>query len=269
MSAPLEAGERIILLDSRGRRYLVRLQAGAEFHYHAGVVPHDLVIGSEEGAVVHSTKGAGLVALRPRLADFVLKMPRGAQVIYPKDLAAMLMYADVGPGTRVLEAGTGSGALTMAAARATGPDGAVVSYELREDFHAKARGNLETFFGKVPAWVDLRLGDVREIASTGERFDRLLLDMPEPWGVLDTAGRTLSPGGIVCAYLPTTGQVQELVDGLTRQRYGQVETFEVLLRTWHVAPRSVRPDHRMVAHTGFITIARSGIPDPGESPTED
>jgi tRNA (adenine57-N1/adenine58-N1)-methyltransferase len=257
----------MILIDSRGRRYLIRLKAGGEFHYHAGVVPHDLVIGSDEGTQVHSTKGAGLVCLRPRLADFVLKMPRGAQVIYPKDLGAIMIYADVAPGTRVLEAGTGSGALTMTAARATGPEGAVVSYELREDHHAKARENLETFFGKIPDWIDLRVGDVAEVASTGERFDRVLLDLPEPGAVLDTAGAALHPGGILCAYLPTTNQTQELVDGLTRRRYGDVETFEVMLRTWHVAPRSVRPDHRMVGHTGFITIARSGIaPPPTEEP---
>jgi tRNA (adenine57-N1/adenine58-N1)-methyltransferase len=265
MSAPFEPGERIMLLDSRGRRYLIRLVAGGEFHYHAGVVPHALIIGREEGSSIQSTKGAGLICLRPRLADFVLKMPRGAQVIYPKDLGAILMYADVAPGTRVLEAGTGSAALTMAAARATGPEGAVVSYELREDHHSKAVDNLETFFGKVPDWVDLRLGDVAQVATTGERFDRLLLDLPEPWGVLDTAGLALDPGGILCAYLPTANQVQELVEGLTRRRFGQVETFEIMLRTWHVTPRSVRPDHRMIGHTGFITIARSGL---GQIPSE-
>jgi tRNA (adenine57-N1/adenine58-N1)-methyltransferase len=262
-----------MLLDSRGRRYLIRLVAGGEFHYHAGVVPHDLVIGSEEGSTIHSTQGAGLVALRPRLADFVLKMPRGAQVIYPKDLGAILMWADVAPGTRVLEAGTGSGALTMALARATGPEGAVVSYELRDDFHATARENLETFFGKVPPWVDLRRGDVREVAATGESFDRLVLDLPEPAAVLATAGETLHAGGILCSYLPTTNQVQELVGALHQHRYGQVETFEVLHRSWHVAPRSVRPDHRMVGHTGFLTIARSGLgtnlPNVDEEPTED
>ncbi len=247
-----------MLLDSRGRRYLIKLQAGGEFHYHAGVVPHDLLLGSDEGTVVHSTKGAGLVCLRPRLADFILKMPRGAQVIYPKDLGAILMYADVAPGTRVLEAGTGSGALTMTAARAVGPEGAVVSYELREDHHIQARENLETFFGKVPDWVELRMGDVRDVPATAERYDRLLLDLPEPWGVLDTAGAALHAGGILCAYLPTTNQVGELVDALTRRRYGHVETFELMLRSWHVAPRSIRPDHRMVGHTGFITIARSG-----------
>ena len=269
MSAPFEPGERIILLDSRGRRYLIRLLTGGQFHYHAGIVPHDLVIGSDEGAAVHSTTGATLVCLRPRLADFVLKMTRGAQVIYPKDLGAILIHADIAPGSRVLEAGTGSGALTMALARATGPEGAVVSYELRDDHHARARENLEQFFGKVPAWVDLRVGDVRDVAGTGESFDRLLLDLPEPWGVLDTAGKALPPGGIVCAYLPTTGQIQELVAALHERRWGQIETFEVLHRSWHVTPRSVRPDHRMVGHTGFLTIARSGLAQAEPERTED
>ena len=246
-------------MDGRGRRYLARLQVGATFHYHGGVVPHDLVIGSEEGATVHSTTGAGLVCLRPGLAEFILKMPRGAQVVYPKDLGSILVYADIAPGARVLEAGTGSGALTMALARATGPEGAVVSYELRQDFHRTAWENLEAFFGKVPAWVHLRLGDVAEVGTTGERFNRLVLDLPEPWTVLPALERALSPAGILCAYLPTTVQIQALVLALEGAGYRQIETFEVLLRTWHVSARSVRPDHRMVGHTGFITVARAGI----------
>lgn len=253
---PLEPGERVVLLDPRGRRYLVRLEAGATFHFHGGAVPHDLVIGSREGTEVHSTTGAALVCFRPRLADFVLKMARGAQVIYPKDLGPILVYGDVFPGARVLEAGTGSGALTLGLCRAAGPEGAVVSYELRRDFHELARSNVETFFGKVPPWLDLRLGDVREVASTGERFHRAVLDLPEPEGVLPEVTAALWPGGIVCGYLPTTVQVQSLSLALERSGYAEVETFEVLLRPWHVAPRSVRPEHRMVGHTGFVTVAR-------------
>jgi tRNA (adenine57-N1/adenine58-N1)-methyltransferase catalytic subunit len=253
---PLHAGERVVLLDERERRYLIRLEAGGAFHYHGGAVPHDLIIGSPEGTTVHSTTGAPLMCFRPRLADFVLKMSRGAQVIYPKDLGPILVYADVFPGARVLEAGTGSGGLMMALCRAVGPEGAVVSYEAREEFHRVARNNAEAFFGKVPPWLDLRLGDVREVAVTGETFHRVLLDLPEPWKVLSEAGGALIPGGVLAGYLPTTGQVQSLVEALRASGYAEVETLEVLLRTWHVAPRSVRPDHRMVAHTGFVTVAR-------------
>ena len=253
---PMRAGERVILLDQRGRRFLVRLEAGASFHYHGGAVPHDLVIGSEEGTTVHSTTGASLVCFRPRLADFILKMGRGAQVIYPKDLGPILVYADVAPGARVLEAGTGSGALTLALARAVGPEGRVVSYELREDFQAVARENLQQFFGKVPPWVELRRGDVRGVAEAGDSYNRVVLDVPAPWEVLPEVAAVLQPGGLFCGYLPTTGQVQSLASALDRTGFVEVETFEVLLRPWHVTPKSVRPDHRMVAHTGFVTVGR-------------
>src|SRR5206468_4700350 len=174
VSRPFEPGERVLLIDPRGRRFLVRLQTDGTFHYHGGMVPHDLILGSEEGTVVHSTTGAPLMCLRPRLADFILKMPRGAQVIYPKDIGALLIEADIAPGTAVLEAGTGSGALTAALCRATGADGKVVSYEARADFHQRAAANIEAFFGKIPSWLELRLADVREVAATGERYDRVV-----------------------------------------------------------------------------------------------
>jgi tRNA (adenine57-N1/adenine58-N1)-methyltransferase catalytic subunit len=256
MSGPFEPGERVLFVDDRGRTFLVRLQQGGTFHFHGGQVPHDLVLGSEEGTEVHSTMGIRLVCWRPTLADFVLKMPRGAQVIYPKDIGALLVYTDISLGNRVLEAGTGSGALTMALCRATGPEGRVVSYEAREDFHERARSNLETFFAKLPEWLELRLGDVREVATTGERFDRVVLDLPEPWSVLEEVGQAIRPGAILCTFLPTTNQVQEAVRGLEVSGFTEIQTMEVMLRTWHVAARSVRPDHRMVGHTGFMTVAR-------------
>jgi tRNA (adenine57-N1/adenine58-N1)-methyltransferase len=262
MSAPFEPGERVLLIDQRGRRFLVRLQAGATFHFHGGAVPHDLILGSEEGTVVHSTTGEALSCVRPRLVDFVLKMPRGAQVIYPKDIGAVLVEADIGPGTHVLEAGAGSGAMTIALCRATGPDGKVVSYEARADFHDRATANLEAFFGKLPPWLDLRLGDVRDVAGTGERFDRVVLDLPEPWAILPAIERALSAGGILCTYLPTVNQVQQAVLAMEGAGYDEVQTIEVLVRSWHVTERSVRPDHRMVAHTGFITVGRKAYAEP-------
>jgi tRNA (adenine57-N1/adenine58-N1)-methyltransferase len=259
VSAPFEAGERALLVDERGRRYLIKLHPGSTFHFHGGAVPHELILGSEEGVAVHSTTGVRLICFRPTMSDFILKMPRGAQVIYPKDIGAILVYADIAPGTRVLEAGTGSGALTLALARGTGPEGRVVSYELREDHHDRGEANLESFLGKIPPWVDLRLGDVREVASTGEMFDRVVLDLPDPWAVLEEVRAALHPGGLLCTYLPTTNQVQEAVLALNRAEFDQVTTFEVMLRTWHVTARSVRPDHRMVAHTGFVTVGRRGM----------
>jgi tRNA (adenine57-N1/adenine58-N1)-methyltransferase len=268
MSGPFEPGERALLVDQRGRRYLVMLRAGETWHSHGGGLPHDLVIGSAEGTVVHSATGMAFRAFRPRMADFVLKMPRRAQVVYPKDVGAILVEADVFPSARVLEAGTGSGALTMALCRATGPEGRVVSYDLRPEFQARAAQNIEMFLGKLPGWLELREGDVREVASGQERFDRLVLDLPDPWDVLEPLGEVLDPGAIVCGYLPTTVQVQEFVLSLQRHGYEHLETFEVLHRSWHVSARSVRPDHRMVAHTGFVTVARRtpdvrwGPPDP-------
>jgi tRNA (adenine57-N1/adenine58-N1)-methyltransferase len=196
-----------------------------------------------------------LVAFRPRFADYALKMKRGAQVIYPKDLGPILTYADIHPGARVLEAGTGSGALTIALVRAVGPGGQVVSYEVRPEHADQARANLEDFFGEMPTTLELRAGAIEDVPA-GDVFDRCVLDLPEPWVALEALWRVLEPGGIVCAYVPTTIQVQDLVLALPRHGFHHVETFEVLRRGWHVTERSVRPDHRMVAHTGFLTVGR-------------
>jgi len=253
------AGERVLLVDQRDRTYLFLLEAGSTFHTHSGTIRHDDVIGASEGTRLETTKGMVLVAYRPRFADFVLKMPRGAQVVYPKDVGPILTYADVFPGARVLEAGTGSGALTIAICRAVGSEGRVVSYELRAEHLATARANVTAFFGSVPDTLTLRSGGLGEVAGTGERYDRVILDLPEPWGPLPALHAVLDPGGIVCAYLPTTGQVQQLVLALPANGFHHVETFETLRRGWHVTERSVRPDHRMIGHTGFITIARRGV----------
>jgi tRNA (adenine57-N1/adenine58-N1)-methyltransferase len=245
-----------LLVDQRDRRYLIRLEAGVVFHTHSGTLAHDEIIGAVEGTRLVTSKGMVLEAFRPRLADHVLKMPRAAQVVYPKDLGPIVIEADIFPGARVLEAGTGSGSLTSALCRATGPDGLVVSYEARPDHHARARENIESIFDQPPTQLELREGDLGDVARTDEHFDRVVLDLPEPWAVLDAVAQVSEAGAVLCSYLPSTVQVQQLVATLARAGFRHMETFETLRRGWHVAERSVRPDHRMVGHTGFLTIAR-------------
>lgn len=261
-----QPGERALLVDPRGRRFLIRLEAGATLHLHSGSVAHDDLIGRPEGSIVRSGTGTAFQAFRPRLADYVLKMSRGAQVIYPKDLGAILMFGDVFPGAEVLEAGTGSGALTMALCRAVGPEGHVVSYEVRPDFHEVAVGNIEGFLGKPPPWLELRVEDVRGVAAEPGRYDRAVLDLSQPWEVLSEVGSALRPGGILCGHLPTTPQVQTLTEAMRAHGFGELAMFELMLRTWHVTARSVRPDHRMVGHTGFLVIGRKGAT--GDRPAE-
>ncbi|MFN8036241.1 MAG: tRNA (adenine-N1)-methyltransferase [Acidimicrobiia bacterium] len=254
MTRPFAAGDRVLLMDSKKRRHLVTLAEGGQFHTHAGVVDHAAILGREEGATVRTTMGARLIAVRPTLAEFVVKMPRGAQVIYPKDLGPILVLADVFPGARVLESGIGSGALTTTLLRAVGPTGHVYGYELREDFAARAQRNVEAFLGPgQPLTVEVR--DAYEGIALDD-LDRVVLDLPEPWRMVGHAARALRPGGILLAYLPTIGQVARLREELDASPFGMAETLEVMQRTWHVDGQSVRPDHRMVAHTGFLTHAR-------------
>jgi tRNA (adenine57-N1/adenine58-N1)-methyltransferase len=254
MAEPLRAGERVLLVDSKSRRHLVLLAEGGEFHTHAGVLPHAEIIGQPDGCTVRTTRGARLTAVRPTMAEYVLEMKRGAQVIYPKDLGPILVLADVFPGARILESGVGSGALTMALLRAIGPTGHVTGYEIREDFANRARLNVEGFLGPdVP--LDIEIRDIYEGIAIDD-LDRILLDLPEPWRVVKHAEQALHPGGILLAYLPTIGQVARLREELVESGFGMCETLEVLHRTWHVDGQSVRPDHRMVAHTGFLTHAR-------------
>jgi tRNA (adenine57-N1/adenine58-N1)-methyltransferase len=257
MTAPFEAGERVLLVDLKERHYLVRLEPGQTFHTHGGALALDDILGADEGVQVRAESGMVFRCFRPRLADWVLKMPRGAQVVYPKDLGQILVWGDVGPGHRVLEAGTGSGALTLALCRAVGTEGRVVSYEPREEHRLQAIANIEGFWGKLPGHLDLRAGSLVEVAGTGERFDRCVLDLPDPWEQLPEVRAVLEPGAILCAYLPTVLQVQQTVLALAEHGFEHAETLEVLLRSWHVTSRSVRPDHRMVAHTGFLTVARA------------
>lgn len=255
-----------MLIDGKGRQYLITLRPGEAFHFHAGFLSHDELIGKPEGTSLRSSAGAGLVGLRPRLADYVLRMRRGAQVVYPKDIGPILVWADIGPDMVVLEAGTGSGALTLALLRAVGREGRVVSVERREDHAAVARSAIELFLGELPDNLDLRIADVEELVEE-VRPDRLVLDLPEPWRVVPAAQAGLEPGGVFCAYLPTVPQLQTTVEAL-RGSGGFIElsTFEVLLREWNVAGRSVRPEHRMVGHTGFVTVARKlGRPPSGDA----
>jgi tRNA (adenine57-N1/adenine58-N1)-methyltransferase len=256
---PFVAGDRVLLLDSKRRRHLVVLEEGGEFHSHAGVLRHEDLIGADEGVSARTTKGARLIAVRPTLGDYILEMPRGAQVIYPKDLGPILMHADIFPGARVLESGVGSGALTMTLLRALGPQGHVLGYEIRDDFADRARRNVEALLGTdIP--LDIEVRDIYAgIDVTG--LDRILLDLPEPWQVVAHAEQALVPGGILLAYLPTILQVSQLRDTLAESAFGMAQTLEVLQRTWHVEGQSVRPDHRMVAHTGFLTFARLLAPN--------
>lgn len=253
MTRPLTVGERVLLLDSKHRRYLVTLSEGGEFHTHSGVIEHDRLIGSDEGATVASSRGGKYRVVRPTLADFVLKMPRGAQVIYPKDLGPILMLADIFPGARVFESGIGSGALSMTLLRAGAE---VTGYELRADFANRAQRNVESFLG--PEYLERYHVEERDsydgIDATD--FDRMVLDLPEPWQVVPHAEKALRPGGILVAYTPSITQAAALRESLSHSRFSMADTVEVLNRGWHIEGQAVRPDHRMVGHTGFLTQAR-------------
>jgi tRNA (adenine57-N1/adenine58-N1)-methyltransferase catalytic subunit len=247
----------VLLVDTRGRRYLVDLCAGDAFHSHHGPVAHDEIIGAPEGTMVSSSLGRRYFAFRPTLADYVLKMPRGATVVYPKDLGPILVHADIFPGARVLEAGTGSGALTLALLRAVGPKGTVHTFDVREDFHRRAIDNIERFSMDDPnlGSLDARIADVYTDPIPVE-VDRVVLDLTEPWRALPVVERALRPGGILCCYLPTITQVQRVCEALHTRAWAFVTTFETLYRGWTVDGLSVRPNHRMVAHTAFLVTAR-------------
>jgi tRNA (adenine57-N1/adenine58-N1)-methyltransferase len=261
--APFQDGEQVLLIDQRGKRHLIFLRKSETFHSDRGWISHDAVIEQPEGTWVRSSMGLRYVALRPTLAEFVLDMPRGAQVIYPKDLAMILFWADVYPGCRVLEAGMGSGALTLALLRAVGPDGRVISYEQRDEFARRALANIHMRSGEVTN-LTVRLGAVEDGVGDEDPVDRVLLDLPEPWKLTPAMARVLRPGGILLSYVPTIIQAQQTAETLGRDRqWALVETFETLFRPWNIEGQSVRPFHRMVAHTGFITVARRVVPEEG------
>ena len=261
----LAEGDSVVLYDRRRRRYMITLRRGGTSDLRGGRVAHDELLGRTEGGTIRSTRGERLLVLRPTLAEFVLEMPRGAQVIYPKDLGAIILAADLFPGARVLEAGTGSGALTMALVRAVGPEGRVASYEVREDFARVAERNITRYLGEARSLV-LRRRDLADgVLPEDAPIDRMVLDLPEPWRMVPHAEGALVPGGVLLAYLPTVPQVMQTVETLRAAgTFGLLETVEVMMRPWNIDGRSVRPAHRMVAHTGFLVTARRV--EPGADP---
>ncbi len=254
MTGSFAAGERALLLDAKKRRYLIELSEDGEFHSHAGFVAHTEILGKPEGVIVRSTKSAEYTVLRPTLEDFVVEMPRGAQVIYPKDLGPICLLADIAPGAKVFESGVGSGALSMTMLRAGAE---IVGYELREDFANRARANVRSFLGADALdRYHVSIGDSYDgIDPADGPFDRVVLDLPEPWRVVPHAETVLRPGGILLAYTPSITQAAQVREAL-KGRWIDGRTVEVLHRGWHIDGAAVRPDHRMVAHTGFLSVAR-------------
>jgi tRNA (adenine57-N1/adenine58-N1)-methyltransferase len=267
---PLRAGEWVRLLDAKGRKHNLPLVPGKRFFSNRGHVEHDEMIGREEGFTVTASTGGEYLVFRPLLSEFVVSMPRGAAVVYPKDAAQIVAMADIFPGAEVVEAGVGSGALTCSLLRAVGPHGRVTSYERREEFADVARQNVRQFFGTVdgsedgdthPAWT-LRLGDLAtELPASGERCDRVILDMLAPWECLEAAADALRPGGIVCAYVATTTQLSRFTETVrVHGGFTEPQAWESLVRDWHVEGLAVRPGHKMIGHTAFLVTARRMAP---------
>jgi len=265
---PLTAGEPVRLTDPKGRSHLITLRAGASYHTHQGALSHDDIIGGPDGNVVVSGGGTPYVVFRPLLADYTLAMKRGAAVVYPKDAAQIVAFADVFPGARVLEAGAGSGALSCWLLRAVGESGTVTSFERRPEFAEVARRNVEQFFGGLPAAWQLVNGEFGGAAAAGDldplapaEADRIILDMLAPWDCVQAAAEALVPGGLICCYVATTTQLSRTVEALRGQGgFDEPAAWESLVRGWHVEGLAVRPEHRMVGHTGFLVTARRFAP---------
>ena len=258
MTQPIAEGECIILLDPEDdKEFLFRMRAKGHINLHKGKILHTEIIGKPEGSVVRSSKGNPFLVFRPTLFQYIMHMKRDTSIIYPKDLSLILLYADIHPGCTVLEAGIGSGSLTLALLRAVGPEGKVISYEVRKEFIQRATKNIQLFMGDPPN-LEIKQRDVYE-GIEEEELDKIILDIPEPWRMVTDAAESLRPGGMFIGYLPTIIQVKSLVDALQEEkRFTSIETFESLLRNWHIEGLSVRPEHRMVGHTGFLTLARKG-----------
>ena len=258
-TGPFEVGDRVQLTDAKGKHYTMVLAAGGEYHTHRGGIAHDSMIGQPEGSVVKSANGDPFLVLRPLLMDYVLSMPRGAQVIYPKDAAQIVHEGDIFPGARGLEAGAGSGALTCSLLRAVGPGGSVTSYEVRDDHAVHAVRNVETFFGERPENWNLVIADLNDY--DGGEVDRVVLDMLAPWDVLETVSKALVPGGVLIVYVATVTQLSKTVEALREQQcWTEPRSWESLQRGWDVVGLAVRPQHSMRGHTAFLISARRLAP---------
>lgn len=257
---PFRFGDRVQLTDSKGRLQTITLTPKGQFHSHRGYIKHEDFLGLAEGTIVSTTLGTDYQALRPLLSDYVLSMPRGATVVYPKDAAHIVGMADIFPGARVVEAGVGSGALTMSLLRAVGDQGLVHSFERRVDFADIAAANIELFFGqKHPAW-QLSIGSLAQLlpmVSEPGTFDRVVLDMLAPWENIDAAAQALVPGGVLICYVATATQLSRTAEDLRKDgRFTEPEALESMVRGWHLEGLAVRPQHRMIGHTGFLIMAR-------------
>lgn len=244
----------MLLIDRKKRQYLRTLKSERRVNVRDGMIVPDALIGQPEGIVVRSSMGEYLQVFRPSYAQIAPNLPRQAQLIYAKDIGTILLYGDIHPGARVIEVGVGPGATSLALIRAVGPTGCVISYEIREDFANMARTNVKRFHGDAPQWT-VKAGDAYEGFQERD-FDRIVTDVPEPWRVIPHAAAALRPGGIFIGFIPTVLQMKQLVDELREGGFSAVEIIESLQRFWHVKERSVRPEHRMVAHSGFLVIGR-------------
>ncbi|MFM8921236.1 MAG: tRNA (adenine-N1)-methyltransferase [Candidatus Nanopelagicaceae bacterium] len=257
-------GDRIQLTDNKGRQYSFNIQPGKEFHTHQGFIKHDELVGLPEGSVIDINSTTGVIqkfmAFKPLLSDYVLTMPRSATIVYPKDAALIVGFADIFPGAKVLEAGVGSGALTLSLLRAVGSSGMVHSVERREEFAANAKSNIEHYFNGTPSNWQLTVGNLQD-QEFSETFDRVILDMLAPWECIELAAKVLAPGGVYLAYVATTTQLSNVAEALKSDgRFTEPESFESLIRPWHHEGLAVRPEHRMIAHTGFLIFARRIAP---------
>jgi tRNA (adenine57-N1/adenine58-N1)-methyltransferase len=254
------AGDRVQLTDSKGKIYSITITPGKEWHTHKGWIVHDDLIGLPEGSVVSTSAGLKFTAFIPLLTDYVLSMPRGATIVYPKDAAMIIGFADIFPGARVLEAGVGSGALTLSLLRAVGANGHVHSVERREEFADNAKSNIESYFGGPPDNWSLDIGSVQE-KEFSEDFDRVILDMLAPWECVELAAKVLRPGGVYMAYVATTTQLSATAEALKSDgHFTEPESFESMVRGWHHEGLAVRPQQRMIGHTGFLIFARRMAP---------